>query len=211
MYNRLFNALDPEGCVIPHYSSKSDLRFQRALRVSEHHSNRNWHKLRPDSPASQGQVALAFRTEPAPRAAGPSAFTHLSRDHRASYAPARTVSPTSAHAARLAPGARGGRARPRDAVRPGAPAAPSRPRHVPVSRGRGARASRRPSVAQRQPHLRRDPSGCRAGRPPTACHGSGRPRRGLGRTGPGGAWRLGAAGRGATPLPDVRGGDGAQN
>lgn len=179
---------------------KPDLRFQRALSVSGLHSSRHWHKLDPGRSTRQEQVVLAFRIE---QSRSSFAFTHLSRDHRASYAPARTESPTTAHAARLAPGARGGTARPRDAVRPGALAAPSRPRHVPVSGGQGARARarRRPSVAQRRPHLRRDPSGCRAGRPPTACHRPAR-RPAAGWAGPGRAargTRLGAAGTGATP------------
>lgn len=170
--NRLFNALDPEGCVTPYNSSKSDLRFQRALRVAEHHPNRNWHKLRPIAQRRQGQVAQAFKKELTTPAAALSLSRTSPGTHRASYArPAPCLRPTSARAARLAPGARGGRARPRDAARPGALAAPSRPRHVPVSRSQGARASRRPSVTQPQPHLRRHPSGCRAGRPPTACHG----------------------------------------
>lgn len=78
--NRLFNALDPEGCVTPYNSSKSDLRFQRALRVAEHHPNRNWNKLRPDrpAPARAGRTGIQERTDNISRSS--SAFTHLSRD-----------------------------------------------------------------------------------------------------------------------------------
>lgn len=94
LYSRLSNALDPEGCVIPYSSSKSDLRFQRALGVPEHHSNRTRHELSPDRSPPQGQVALAIQDSPGSASRSPFAFAHLSRDHRASYAPACTESPT---------------------------------------------------------------------------------------------------------------------
>lgn len=66
---------------------KPDLRFQRALSVSGLHSSRHWHKLDPGRSTRQEQVVLAFRIE---QSRSSFAFTHLSRDHRASYAPART-------------------------------------------------------------------------------------------------------------------------